>query len=272
MRSTSLCLSIIVSFFFTLFSSPSLRAGPPDVMTIVHEMQEVFEPERPRVRKIEITVSGESRLETRWVARKATKVFPDGKRTLLVLLDPHDVRGNAVLIQEQKGKYDVRWVYVPVVRRVRKLLPVSGYEPFLNTDFTYADLGFVDYSGDYRLLGQESLGGKEAYKLEFSPQNRWYYSRIVSWVSKDTHLPLKRDYFDLGGHLWKEQTLEKVTVIEGIPTPLRIVMKDVQNGTRSVFEVSEVRYDLDLPDGLFDPQALSRAAEAPFWEKLEPSE
>lgn len=269
MRFSSLRILIVVSFSFALLSYLTAEASPPEVMAIVQKMQSVFEPERPSVRKIEISISGESGLHARWVARKASKTVSDRKRTLLVLLDPRDVRGNALLVHERKGQDDVRWVYVPAVRRVRKLLPVTAYEPFLSTDFTYADLGFLDYSGTYRLLGEGDKADEKAYKVEFTPKSAWYYSRVIMWVSKDTHLPLQRDYYDLSGHLWKKETFDQVAVIDGIPTPFRIVMEDVQSQRQSVFALSEVRYDDDIPDDLFNPQTLSSAADASLWKELE---
>jgi hypothetical protein len=260
---------LIVAVPFVFLADVTAEASPPDVMKIVQDMREVFEPDRTIVRKIEISISGESRLYTRWVARKATRIFPEGKRTLLVLLDPRDVRGNALLIQEQKNQEDLRWVYVPAVRRVRKILPVTAYEPFLNTDFTLADLGFVEYSGNYELLGEENRAGEASYKVEFTPKDNWYYSRIVTWVSKDTRLPLERDYYDARGNLWKAETFEKVTVVNGIATPLRVVMKDVQNESQSVFDVTHVHYDVDIPADLFNPAGLSRTAESAFWDTME---
>ena len=269
MPSTSSRALLVVSLAIVLSSHSRAQASPPDVMTIVQGMQEVLEPARSSVRKIEISVSGESRLDTRWVARRVSKTFPEGKRSLLVLLDPRDVRGNALLIEERKGQEDVRWIYLPVVRRIREILPVTAYEPFMNTDFTYADLGFLDYAGSYRLLGEEDRAGEKAYQVEFIPKSNWYYSRVITWVSKDTHLPLERDYYDVSGRIWKKETFEQVTVVDGIPTPFRVVMKDVQNDIQSVFSINEVRYDVDIPKDLFNPGSLSRAAESPFWEKLE---
>jgi outer membrane lipoprotein-sorting protein len=238
-------------------------------MKIVKDMKEVFEPKQASVRKIDISVSGEARLETRWMARKASMTFPEGKRTLFVMLEPRDVRGNALIIEEKKDKSGVKWVYVPLVRRVRKIVPVTAYEPFLNTDFTFADLGYVEYKGTYELLGDEKRAGEPVHKVAFRPENPWYYSRVVTWVSKGTHLPLERDYYDVKGRLWKRETFEQATIINGIPTPLRIQMRDVQNEMTSVFDVSEVRFDLDIPKDLFSPKMLPKAADSPFWKKLE---
>jgi len=238
-------------------------------MTIVQEMKKVFEPDRPSVRKIDISVSGEQHREVKWEARKASRTLPEGKRTLIVLLEPRDVRGNALLVQEGNDRTAVEWVYVPFVRRVRKIEPVTAHEHFLNTDFTYADLGCVSYDGTYELLGEEERAGEAAYKLAFTPANPWFYSRIVTWVSKETHLPLERDYYDVRGQLWKQETFEQITVINGIPTPLRIEMKDVPSETRSVLTVSEVRFDLEIPEDLFSPKMLPKAADSSFWKQLE---
>ncbi len=269
MRFVVVLFLMVASLPFAYLPASAAEASPPDVMTIVREMEKVFAPERPTVRKIEMAVSGEIRLNTRWVARKATKMFPKGMRTLLVLVDPRDVRGNALLVQDRKDQEDARWVYVPTVRRVRMILPINAYEPFLDSDFTYADLGFLDAPGSYKLLGEEERAGEKAYKVDFTPEADWYYSHIVTWISKENHLPLERNYFDVPRELWKKETFEKVTIVNGIPTPMRIRMKDIRNLTESVFEIIEVRYDIGVPDDLFDPAGLSKASESPFWETLE---
>ncbi len=261
----------LVASILGAFHPAGVRAEASDtrVMTIVQEMKRVFEPDRPSVRKIDISVSGEQQREVKWEARKASRTLPEGKRTLIVLLEPPDMLGHALLVQEGKDGTGVEWVYVPFVRRVRKIEPVTAYEHFLDTDFTYADLGFVSYDGSYELLGEEERAGQATYKLGFTPTNPWFYSRIVTWVSKETHVPLERDYYDVRGQLWKQETFEQVAVINGIPTPLRIEMKDVTNETKSVFAVSEVRFDLEIPAGLFSPKMLPKAADSSFWKQLE---
>lgn len=156
-----------------------------------------------------------------------------------------------------------------LIARVRKILPVTAYEHFLNTDFTFADLGYVEYKGTYELLGDEDRAEEPAHKVALRPENPWYYSRVITWVSKETHLPIEREYYDVKGRLWKRETFEQVTIIDGIPTPLRIRMRDVQNETTSLFAVSDERFDLEIPKDLFNPKMLPKAADSPFWKELE---
>jgi hypothetical protein len=155
---------------------------------------------------------------------------------------------------------------MPLLRRVRELAGVDASEHFLGTDFTYADLGFVRLHPQYRLLGEEDRGGKQTYKIEESaPQERAYYSRVITWVSKDLLLPVQRDYYDVAGRLWKTEVFEEET-IDGVPTPLRMQMEDLQGKSCTDLRVSDVRYDVDVPDALFDPMELSVAASSPAWQ------
>ncbi|MGE0824638.1 MAG: outer membrane lipoprotein-sorting protein [Candidatus Binatia bacterium] len=257
----------ILMCVLALFPVPAF-AAPPDVMTIVKQMKEVFESPRPSTRKVEISLRSKGE-EVHWVARQARKEFPDGKRILMVMLAPDDVKGTAYMIAEPKTRPTRMWVYMPAIRRVRELAPVDVYEHFLGTDFTYADLGFVRMHENYRFLGEEQHAGVRAYKIEEQvPKERLYYSRIITWVAADSKLPLERDYYDPAGMLWKRELFEEVTVIDGVPTPLRIKMEDLESKSSTELNVSEVRYDQDIPDTLFEPERLPQSASHSLWHTL----
>lgn len=249
-----------------LFVGLPVRAEAQDpVMDIVKKMKEVFEPIRPSTSKVIITIQagGET---VRWVAREARKQFPDGKKMVMVLLEPAEVKGNAFIVWEPKDTSSVVWTYMPALHRVWELLGVDAYEHFLGTDFTYADLGFVRLHPQYRLLDEEDHGGRRTYKIEETvPRERAYYSRVITWVAKDSMLPLQRDYYDVGGRLWKTELFEEST-IDGVPTPMRIRMEDLQGQTSTELQVSAVRYDAQIPDTLFDPLKLSEVTNASLWQ------
>jgi hypothetical protein len=159
-------------------------------------------------------------------------------------------------------------IYLPAIRRVRKLGPVEQYDSFLGTDFTYGDLDFIKLHEGYSLLGTEEHAGVRAYKVEEKvPQERAFYSRIITWVATDSLLPLQRNYYALNGELWKTELFEDVSVIDGVPTPLRIKMKDVEDVTSTEFTLSEVDYDADIPDAIFSPKELLNVAAHPLWKE-----
>ena len=175
------------------------------------------------------------------------------------------MNGNSYVIWEPKDNPSVIWTSMPLLRRVRELVGVDVYEHFLGTDFTSADLGFVCLHLQYRLLGEEDHRGKKTYKIEETvPKERAYYSRVILWVSKDSMLPMQRDYYDVAGLLWKTETFEEA-VIDGVPTPIHIQMQDLHGKSRTDIRVTNVRYHADVPNALFDPAELSRAASSPAW-------
>ncbi len=242
-------------------------ATPPDVMTIVDQLQTVFAPVRPSLRQMVITVrNDEGDEQVRWVAGVARKQLSDGPRTLIVLLEPEGLQNNALLIGHRGDGEATMWLSAPAPQRVCGITPVDAYERFLRTDFTYSDLGLAPRRSAYRFLGVEQRNGVHAYKLEEAPQDQGYYSRILTWVTTDSLLPLRREYYDRAGQLWKTEVFEQVTVIDGVPTPLQVRMHDRQQGTTTELQVSEIRFDVDLPDALFQPQRLHEAATSPLWQ------
>src|SRR5215510_7677131 len=235
-------------------SGPSVAQDP--TMDVVKKMKEVFEPIRPSTRRVVLTVNSEGET-VQFVAGQARKQLPDGKRMVMVLLAPKDLKGNNYLVWEPTDtKPSAVWMWVPFLRRIREFTTVDAYEHYLGSDFTFADMGFVRLHPNYRLLGEEEHGGKQTYKIEETvPKERAYYSRVVTWVDKGTLLPVQRDYYDPAGTLWKTETFE-VETIDGVPTPIRIEMKDLQGKTSTVQQIDNVKYDVTLPDAFFDPLKL----------------
>ncbi len=248
-------------------ASPAVAQPLSDVKAIVQKMKDAFEPVRPSVRTLTFTVSelGESQ---KFVAGQARKQLPDGKRMATVLLQPAELRGTAFVVSEPKDRTKpmAMWIYVPAIRRVRRVLPIDGYEHFLGTDFTYADLGFVRQHKNYRLLATEQHAGTRAYKVEEKlPADQYYYSRIVMWIAQNNMLPLERDYYDPTGMLWKREAFDSVSTIDNQPTVLHAQMTDLEANSGTDMTVSQVQYDVQVPDALFEPQHLPQLADDTVW-------
>jgi Outer membrane lipoprotein-sorting protein len=241
-------------------------ADAPDVTTLVAKMKAALEPPKSSLRQMKLSISGEDGGTTQWSLAQARKTVDGQGRMLNVVLAPADDRGIASLVID--GKPPVTALYVPAVRRVRTLVPLGGYEPVLGSDFTYADLGFVRLNDKYAYVGAEKKNGKDAWKVEQVIDNPWYYSKIVSWIDQANMLPIERDYYDPAGQLWKVETFENVATIDGQPVALRVKMQDKTTGGTSVVDVSNLRFGVDLTDGLFRKEGLSAAPSSPVWAGL----
>jgi len=264
-------LLTLVFLVNTAIAGAPATAPAPDVMTIMKKTKEAFEPMRPSKRKMVITVkSKRAKGETaQFIVGQAIKKFPDGKRMVMVILEPTELKGTTTLIWEQENKPEDRmFIYLPALKRTKEIKGfVDKYASFSGTDFTYADLGFIKLHKHYRLLGEENHGGVQAYKIESKmPGEKDYYSKTITWVATDTFLPLQRDYYGPSGELWKTELFEDVSSINGVPTPLRLTMKDpLINGSTEIY-LSDVEYDALVPDSLFDPNGLPQVSAHECWQ------
>lgn len=259
-------ISVLLGILMSFMSFDFACAAAPEVTSIVKQMKDMMEPEQSSRQKLTITLTAEGD-NTQWIAGKLYKPLKDGKGIVIVMLEPQEVRGIAFLVRERKNKPDLMWIYVPFIRRVRELLPVNAYEPFIGTDFTFADLGFVDINRHYKLIGEKQHSGVKAFEVQGSPgqADKFFDSRIVTWIAAGTLLPIERDYYDPAGQLWKTELFKDVSVVDGVSTPMRIEMK-VMNGGNTTINVDTIDNKADIPDEVFDPKNLSKLGSHPIWQ------
>ena len=255
---------VFVAFAFAVRSDAS--AAEPDAASILKRMKQVLEPARPSVRLMTVKVNSSEGFAAQWTVGQARARLDDTNSMLTVVLNPAAAKGIAFLAKEKPGEVAVEYSYLPAVRRVQEITPVAGYEPFGGTDFTYGDLGFVRLGSQGKLDGTETHNGVKAYKLEETFANNPLFSKAVTWVSTDTGLPVERDYYDRHGKLYKSEHFEKITTIDNVPTIMKIVMYDRQQGGSSEIDVSSVKYDKQAPAELFDPKQLPNAANDSLWQ------
>jgi outer membrane lipoprotein-sorting protein len=263
---------IFCSIILSLALTSQGYADDQDVMAIINKMKIVNESALEMAQKMEILIKTNDKVDSKLLAGKAQKLISGGKNAIIVLLEPDSIKGFAYMYREKDDMTVDRWIYFPAINRVRRIVePWNAYDSFLNTDFNYADIGFVDTKGEYTLLGEENIENAPAYKVEKRPKSSiQYYSRIVTWISKKTYLPLRQDFYDTANRLYKRQLLEDIIMVGKTPVPYKITMLNLQTNTSTVLSVKELRtgLDLDLPDEIFMPDRLSYTASCPIWERV----
>lgn len=175
---------------------------------------------------------------------------------------PADVRQMTFMVWKYVDKNDDRWLYIPSIKLVRRIAANDKNSSFVGSDFSYEDISGREVSEDiHTLKGEEELNGKLVYVVESVPEDEKsaYYSRKVSWIDKETFLPLKEEYYDQRGELFKTFTADKIEDVQGIPTITIRIMANVQNGHRTEVTFTEVKYNVGLKDDLFSERYLRSA-------------
>ena len=176
---------------------------------------------------------------------------------------PADVKGTGFLSFEydDSSKEDDRWLYLPAMRKVRRISGSSKNDYFMGSDFTYDDMGDKDLDDyKYKLIKEEKCKGGMCWVVESIPVKRkdLNYSRVVSWVRKDALRTVKAEFYDWDKRLLKVLTLKVLKKHQGFWTAFLMEMENVQNKHRTVLELKERKYDTDVSDSLFRVSTLER--------------
>ncbi len=209
-----------------------------------------------------INASGQERVRS--VTMQSKTGADDLGKVLMRFMAPADVKGTAFLNIENKGRDDDRLLYLPALRKVRRISVSGRGGSFMGSDFTYADIGkpkTEDYT--YRLLRSEAVDGADTYVLESIPKDKQTVadlniSKAHLWVHKDYFVIVKALYFDRNGKELKLLTAGNLQKIGGAWFALKMEMKNLQAGTRTVLVLEEVKVNSGLPDDLFTERSLQQ--------------
>jgi len=184
------------------------------------------------------------------------------RRTYLKFLDPADVRGTIFLSLERKGKDDIQYLYLPALKRSRRIAGSAKNGRSMGTDFTYSDLEFRDAKeGKVRKEADATSGKRPVYVVVAEPSDGDdAYSSVKMWIDKKLHIPLKIEFYDRGKKL---QKVLKVLKLKKKKSTGRIYaskfrMKNVQENTQTVMILESLNESAQLPDRLFDPNLLGQ--------------
>ncbi len=183
-----------------------------------------------------------------------------GEKSLIKYSSPKRVKGQTVLMLNNA---DDIWMYFPRTNRVRKLATHAKKQKMEGSDFSYEDMGSGDaWTEDFvsKLLEDEKIDDISCYRLELTIKEdaESGYSRMEMWIIKENFVTLQIDYYDEDDpelHL-KRLTLSDIKLIDDIPTPMKMVMVDLQDNTDTIMEYENITYKADLPDNLFTERGM----------------
>jgi outer membrane lipoprotein-sorting protein len=192
------------------------------------------------------------------------KDYNGNKKMLLRFTKPADIRGTSFLVWEHEDKDDERFLYLPALGRTRRITSAEKTDSFAGTDFTYEDISGREVEDfTYRLLGDSTVAtGESCYVLESTPRSKDFdYAKTVALVDKESFLPLRVDYYNKGGIVFKRFVLEEKKKVDGIWTMMEMTMEDLDNRHKTHISVTRVQYNRGIEDRLFTRRELERETE-----------
>ena len=186
----------------------------------------------------------------------------DGDKILSVIESPRDVSGTALLTYTHINEPDDQWLYLPALKRVKRISSANKSGPFLGSEFAYEDLASQEvakYTHTY--LRDEPCGDLQCFVVERVPvYKNSGYARQLTWIDHDEYRFMKVDFYDRKNDLLKTLTFsEYQQYLEQFWRALILDMHNHQTGKSTRLSYTDLRFRVGLTDSDFTRNALQRA-------------
>ena len=193
---------------------------------------------------------------------RSLEVEGDGDKSLTVFDRPADVKGTAFLSYTHAIKPDDQWLYLPALKRVKRIASANKSGPFMGSEFAYEDISSQEVEKyKYKYLRDEVLDSQETFVVERYPQYKHSgYTRQVTWLDKEHYRVLKVEFYDRKRALLK--TLRAKDYKQYLDQYWRahtMEMVNHQNGKSTNLLFSDYQFRTGLTDRDFDRNSLKRA-------------
>jgi hypothetical protein len=202
------------------------------------------------------------------VRRKGWKSFREGyagdAKNLIRFTDPPEVKGVGFLSLARPGVQNPdQWLYLPSMKRERRIAAQDRDSSFVGTDFNYEDMEEFDHEKyKVELHGEQLVDGAPCYVIEAKPLEKKVksaYEKKILFLRKDNLYLLREDLYRKGDkEPGKRMTLSDLQQIGGHWVALRMEMKDLKKGSTTTVLLKEILFDKPQPSSRFTLQNLNR--------------
>ncbi|MDA3810874.1 MAG: outer membrane lipoprotein-sorting protein [Spirochaetaceae bacterium] len=183
-------------------------------------------------------------------------------KTITLFMEPASVKDTRFLTLENELRNDDQWIYLPALRKVKRIAAGEREGSFMGSDFSYSDMsargGDLDDS-DYKILREETYNGYDCFVVESIPHEGTdpVYGKNISWVDKISRLTIKVDFYSLNlSEKIKELIMENLKEVQGHWVGLKTTMTTIATGHKTIVETRQVKYDIPINPGYFTTNFL----------------
>lgn len=188
-------------------------------------------------------------------------------KRVIRFLTPADVKGTAMLIFDHDDKNDDMWIYLPALRKTRRIVSSDKGKSFMGSEFSNADMA-AENTEDFRytLAGAGEIEGEPCWKIEVVPIDEDIadengFSRKVIWISKNDYVLRHALFYDYYGDLLKEQINRNILLVDSLNMKYRpgeMTMENIRNGRKSIMRMDKVIYNPNVKDEYFTTRYLEK--------------
>lgn len=197
----------------------------------------------------------------RQMRSKQLEVENDGDKGLTIFDTPLDVKGTVFLSFSHTVDADDQWLFLPALKRVKRIASRNKSGPFLGSEFAFEDLSSFEVEKfTYEYLRDEELDGQDMHVVEMRPVDKFSgYTRSHVWIDKEHHRFFKVDFYDRRNTLLKTLTIKSYSLyLDKYWRPDEQYMVNHKSGKSTDLTFNDFRFQVGLTDKDFNEKRLER--------------
>lgn len=199
---------------------------------------------------------------TRQMRNRTLEVDGDGDKTVVIFDQPNDVKGTAFLNHTHKVDDDDQWLYLPALKRVKRIASSNKSGPFMGSEFAYEDISSQEIEKyTYTFVREEDVEGVQHFVIERVPVDpKSGYTRQVVWYDQAEYRVQRIDFYDRKNDLLKTLNYHGYNqYVDQFWRADRMEMVNHQTGKSTTLSWVDYEFQTGLTDNDFNSSTLRRA-------------
>lgn len=193
-----------------------------------------------------------------------SKSYPDGlEKRFIRFIEPADVKGTSMLVFDNKNTADEMWIYLPALKKTRRIVTSEKGKSFMSSEFSNADMASPSVS-DFTHRHLENSGENNQWIIESIPvsedkADEYGYSRKISYVSTKTSQVQKMEFYNFDNELFKLIEIRSIfPLMDGKFMVKDMVASNLSTSRKSQILFTNIREGINIEDSWFTVQNLER--------------
>lgn len=201
----------------------------------------------------------------REIRTKSLEVENDGDKGLTIFDKPRDVKGTAFLSFSHTAKADDQWLYLPALKRVKRISSRNKSGPFMGSEFAYEDLSSFELEKyNFTFIKNETCPTNKmltCFVIDSIPTDKFSgYTKQTTWIDQTEYLVQKVDFYDRKKSLLKTLTATDYHQYQNkFWRAHTLTMNNHQTNKQTILKTSNITFDVELSESDFNQNSLKRA-------------
>jgi hypothetical protein len=213
---------------------------------------------------INLTITEKSGSMRNRVISMTSKSYPDGlEKRFIRFIEPADIRGTSMLVFDNKNIADEMWIYLPALKKTRRIVTSEKGKSFMSSEFSNADMASPSVS-DFIHRHLDNSGANNLWIIESTPVNEvkadeYGYSKKISYVSTKNNQVQKMEYYNFDNDLFKVIEIKSIfPLTDGKFMVKDMVASNLATSRKSQILFTNINEGIKIEDSYFTVQNLER--------------